>query len=198
MKRSKRYKEAIDNLRRIYNNIDNIAKDASEYICDYIEYDYNNIMKNVIDDYYADYSPRYYNRTKSLYNAYKILNNGKQIGVDFDSKYMPHEHRVDKKSDNYIFHWMFERGYHGGARHELIQEGTHTYMQWRTPTPQAISAGFATGEPYSRWSKKIVPRMKPSPMIRINKELDEYDKTELKNRVRQGLETAFFKYDIIL
>lgn len=211
-KNNKKYIEAINNLKKLYKNIDNIAKDASEYICDYIEYDYNNIIKNQIDIYYNDYHPRYYKRTKSLYKAYRIINNGSEIGVDFDSKYMPHTHRVDEKDENYIFHWMFERGYHGGARPKngrFISElnykkgnsnlnAFHASMLYRTPTPQAIAAGFASGKPYQRWSKYPVAVAQTPPLKAINEDLDEYDKKKLKNRVRQGLETAFFKYDIII
>lgn len=191
-------KKKIENINKIINNLDNIINDASAYICDYVEYDYNNIIREEIDRYYFDYSPRYYKRTKSLYNAYKIINDGEQIGVDFDSKYMHHNHRVDRKNEDYIFHWMFEKGYHGGSRPEggRIVDGVHMYMLYRTPTPEAISLGLAIGKPYENWSKQPVYKTKPSPMEGINQKLDEYDKKKLRKRIRQGIETAFFKYDI--
>ena len=197
MRKSKKYNEAVKALKKIADNLDDIVDDASQYICDYVEYDYEEIIRHAIDEYYYDYSPRYYKRSKSLYDAYKIINDGSRIGVDFDSEYMEKEHRVNNE---YIYHWMFEEGYHGGARPKggRIIDGVHMYMLYRTPTPQAIAAGFATGTPYRKWSSMPVARTTPSPKVSIDKKLDAYDKKDLRKRIRQGIETAFFKYDIEL
>ena len=193
-RRSNEFKEALENLRKIKNNIHKIANDASEYICDYLEYDYKNIIDEMIKDYYYDYSPIYYRRQYSLYQAYKIYNTSKAIDIDFDAQYMEAEHRINNE---YIYKWMFEEGYHGGARHKMTRDGETTYMQWRTPHPLAVASGNAVGPPYRRWSKRTVYRS-ASPYDRINMALDKYDKTKKNERIRQGLELAFDKYGIII
>ena len=188
--------------------ISNIAKDAIEYICDYQEYDYKQIINEVIDDYYHSYSPMYYRRAYSLYNAYKIYNNSKTVDVYFGPDFMGNKHRAN---DEYIYHWMFEEGWHGGARNrsgnkvayideetrERTGEWIYYKMLYRTPHPLAIAAGKAKGPAFKKWSSTPVEQAPFSPYEMINKKLDKYDKKEFDNRIRQGLELALEKYGII-
>lgn len=182
--------------------IKKIADDAAEYICDYQEYDYKNIINKAIKDYYDSYKPIYYRRRYSLYKAYKIYNTGKSVDVYFGSDFMGNEHRV---SDEYIYKWMFERGYHGGAHvtgrripnpDDPMGERIWSPMLYRTPHPIAIAAGKATGPAFRKWSKMEVVRSF-EPYEEIDMKLNKYDESKFNARVKQGLELAFDKYGLI-
>ena len=191
-------------VNKIKKLIKNIAHDAAEYICDYQEYDYKNIMDDIIKNYYSSYKPMYYRRSYSLYNAYKIFNTGKSVDIYFGPDFMGNQHRV---SDEYIYRWMFEKGYHGGAHVigrripnpiDPLGERVFAPMLYRTPHPVAIAAGKAQGPPFRKWSKMEVEQAPFQPYEYINKKLNKYDETKFNDRVRQGLELAFDKYGLII
>lgn len=194
-RRSNNYKEFMKTIKRLYDNADNIAKDAAEHICDAVEKDLNDKFKEAIRyNFYDDYTPMFYKRRRTLYKAYKIFNDGKSIKYKLSPEYMPDVHRV---SNDYIFKYMFEKGYHGGARHYWEDEdGIRQKMAYRTPTPEAIASGTSNGTPYRKWSKLPVEQSY-SPAEGVYEAFTKYrDSKEFKNRIKQGIEFAFWKYDI--
>ena len=185
--------------------VKNIAKDAVEYICDYIEYDYKIIIDETIKRvFYDNYKPKYYHRKKSLYKAYKILNDGKRIDVYFGPDYMGNMHRV---GDEYIYKYMFKKGWHGGAHSPGYIEGEWTPMRWRTPHPDAIFSGAVPPgtKPFSHWSKMRPEQTRTNPYDEVVDILDKYDNNKetydgvykIDERIRQGLELALENYGII-
>ena len=73
-RRSNNYKEFMKTIKRLYDNADNIAKDAAEHICDAVEKDLNDKFKEAIRyNFYDDYTPMFYKRRHTLYKAYKIF-----------------------------------------------------------------------------------------------------------------------------
>lgn len=143
-----------------------IAKESSIAIYE----DLAEIFDACITKYYADYTPKYYSRTYSLYKVYKLQIRGTWIRWEFNSDFIPKIHRVDAVDPEYIYNWMFVKGYHGGAVRG--KEHPHPGMPWyRTPPPS-----FAKDlPPYSRWSKNMSEYSMISPYKRIENEIKNYE-----------------------
>lgn len=132
---------------------------------------------NVITEWYSTYDPIFYNRSGSLYNAFKI-DIGKDNGnIEFDSSLMG--------GNDIIFENSFMNGYHGGA----IKGPGHPnpgIPYWRTPI-QPIERRFKewgrpalrSFSPYYRMISKMNKKIKE-----INKEKQkEYD--EISDKVEK-------------
>ena len=125
------------------------------------------IFTTCIDLYYADYTPLFYKRTKSLYDVYKI--NAIGTSIKWVVPYMyPSGHRVDGK---YIYDKMFEEGWHGGAASgppDFYMTPHPGYMAWRKPGPP----GCANLKPYSLWGRQAI--RSESPSDHIENEMNSY------------------------
>lgn len=143
-----------------------IAKEAALAIYE----DLAELFDACIAKYYADYTPYYYSRTYSLYKVYKLQIKGTWVRWEFSPDFIPKVHRVDTIDPNYIYNWMFVKGYHGGA---VGGEG-HPYpgAPWyRTPPPSPTQ----DEKPYSRWSTRMAEYSMISPYKRIENEIKNYE-----------------------
>lgn len=133
--------------------------------------DISEIIDTCIDKYYKDYQPKFYKRTKSLYKVYKLQYRSGYFGWVFDFNLMPNVHRVDNE---YIYKYMFEQGYHGGANtihaDKVEQWGAHPHdgQPWYRTAPAVFEK-----PPYTAWSKYYAAKSMP-PAIRIENELRNY------------------------
>ena len=98
------------------------------------------------------------------------------------------KHRV---SNEYIYEWMFEKGYHGGAhtiaQNKIDQWGEHP----RNGTPWYRTAPPIFENPsYTRWSKyPAYKKIGMPPAARIEKELNDYQKGKSK-LINKGLKDS--------
>ena len=177
-----------------------MSKEISQEICNYLEEDYKTILDENVERYYMDYTPKYYERNYSLYNAYKVRNNGKSVDIYFGPDFMGNQHKI---SDQYIYKWMYEQGWHGGAHNvkgykiaDADNPGERIFqtMLYRNPHPMAAKPGQ---KPYEHWSRFPVQYTTPSPYDGSIEDLDKYDKTFLYDRVDQALDDVLGKYGII-
>lgn len=189
-----------------------IAKEAAVAIYE----DISEIFDACIAKYYSDYTPRYYSRTYSLYKVYKLQIKGSWIRWEFNPNFIPKVHRVDSIDPDYIYNWMFEKGYHGGA---VGGEGhPHPGSPWyRTPPPlrnQASGKHHTTkgdnrggytnyGEeyylekPYSQWSTHMAEYSMISPSVRIKNEITNYEKNRKTIIGRTLNDTLKPAYDLV-
>lgn len=109
--------KAIDELKKDLNN-GKFENDFSKSLYGKQSIDLSNIMQHCVDVYYnrngetAGYTPKKYKRKLSLYEMYKITQNGIDYRVQTGSQFTDIEHRVD---NDYIFDKMWMEGWHGGA-----------------------------------------------------------------------------------
>ena len=163
-----------------------IKKKIAERTAEKVYSDIKKLFDQGVKDYYDAYSPHYYRRTHSLYKAYNITLKGSYISWDVGSHLIPKTHRVDSVDDTYIFNYMFEQGFHGGAN-------TEDGMLWRTPPP-VVSGQKA----YTDWGRNAVQTEAPSDIIEGY--IDDYEASGLielayeqaKNEVLAGYD--LFKY----
>lgn len=165
--------ELANQINEVVNDLESgkfqkkVANEAATAIYE----DINKIFDTAVDEYYS-YKPKYYKRTGSLYQAYKITKEGTYIGWDVGAHLIEYSHRV---SNEYIFDYMFELGYHGGAsKGKPDQHGNPFphFMAFRTPVP-----GFAAQyelKPYSLWSKSPA-RKSSSPSMSIGSNIRKYE-----------------------
>lgn len=173
--------------------IKQVGKECADAIADDIDY----IFTSYIDKYYDSYHPKYYKRTRSLYDMYDVYLNGSIIGWHV-GEVMPGGHRVDATNDTYIFDYMFEQGYHGGADSGPNDEAGNPhpgYMAWRWPAP---SPG---NHPYTLWGKMAVKSFSPSNLIDINIQRyrhngDNISGHTLIERVRYAFKYVQLRYSI--
>ena len=120
----------------------------------------NKIGRLAVWKWYRSYSPKYYERKKTLYYGFKIEREGYKMRLHFGPEEMYHVHFVDKIDPTYIYENSFIGGYHGGA----IDGENHPnpgIPYWRTPPPN-----------YPYWS--FPAKHDESPYKRINAAIDDY------------------------
>lgn len=167
----KQLKQLKDDLQEVVDDIPKIKRDVANEISLQWYEDLDEIFTISIDKFYADYEPKFYRRTGSLYSVYKLTRHNGIINWDFGAQYMPDTHRVDNQ---YIYDWVFLQGYHGGAntiaesKVDKWGEHPHEGQPWyRTPHP---SLGVT---PYTAWSKYYAKKTMP-PALRIETQLKKY------------------------
>lgn len=153
-----------------------IKKDISTALAEQYEADLNEIARLCIKKFYDDYKPKFYRRKYSLYHAYRILNNGGVIDIEYSHEFMldTHKHRVDKK---YIFEKVFNEGWHGGA-HTISSENAKlwgAHPDNKTPFWRILPPYNKEGiKPYiTGWHKEPAKKTIP-PRHRIETEIGNY------------------------
>lgn len=148
--------------------------EAVEEIDKYFSHDLNKVvaltMKQVasewkdmfdrcVETFYESYDPVYYKRNHGLYKAYRITTNGKTLTAQRDSFYMPGLYKV---STRYIYKYMFEEGWHGGAIDGVGHPEPGTPW-WKTPPPfMANKLGVPA---WSQWSAMAASSKSPDTLI---------------------------------
>lgn len=171
--------EAINEIKKIIvknNRLKKDVKNGLKLIAD------SGIDKYYYDDYDKPEEPGHYRRKYDLYNVFSIVVNDDIWKISYDYKNMKKQHRV---SNEYIFNWMFIKGYHGGA---YKGEGHPNPGEpwWRYPISYTDPLGntamkFAKGSDY--WYKPAIKSEKsPYEIIErnaiefLNKKQTEYSK----------------------
>lgn len=119
------------------------------------------IFNDAVNQFYADYNPQYYHRTKGLFDVLDIKFDSRGvvlIGEYGDLLYNPDRLHTDRNGGS-LFDKVFKEGWHGGA--ETISSdkvaiwGTHPddgIPYYRTPVPYYTHWGeraIQTESPYS-------------------------------------------------
>lgn len=112
--------KAVEMLQDKFDEIDRklnwVGERAIGRVNEKIRDKYIEIGDSVIDAWYKDYTPKYYKRTNTLYQAYTAdVGNGDTEYLScltFSSDWMEDTHNA---STDYIYENSFVQGYHGGA-----------------------------------------------------------------------------------
>lgn len=153
----------------------------------------NNIFKEVVDEYYAAYTPDIYEREFGLYKVLSIkVDSSGEIAndtyEDFFDKYAMHPDRRGAYSwDNNRFESLFDltfmQGYHGGAPDS--EDGTHPLPgvpHYRTPHPY-----------YSHWGEAAFHSTPPFISFRARLEFADKPGGDFDNTYRAIAEEYYDK-----
>lgn len=121
---------------------------------------------NIITEWYSQYDPIFYERSGSLYNAFKVNLNGVNYSVEFDSSFID--------GNELIFQNSFIEGYHGGAK-SGENHPSPGIPYWRTPIPQFTEWGRPAKRSFSPYIRMIQEMNKKIKEIDKEKQ-EEYDK----------------------
>lgn len=159
----------------INDKIEETAKKTYKDALPIVEEDVKECWKTAIDEYYASYKPKYYERKGKESNLYNMLDTeitDKKVKIYAKSEKLG-EHRVE---NDYIFYYMFLHGYHGGAVHN---DG----LYWR--------AGYHLNkdgkDAYEHWGKRAY--QSDSPSDRFQNLLDG-----MGNRIGNDVSNIFYKH----
>lgn len=147
--------------------IDVVVRDAAEAAArtaiQFAVDGFREIYSSIIDDYYASYSPHYYNREGDMYRLINIdiSDDGIYLNISFDETLLKYRNDTPT-SGTYdgLYTYAFHEGWHGGAASgpNHPDEGT---PYWRNP-----KTGFRT------WLKEAF--RSESPYDRVDSEFNQY------------------------
>lgn len=158
--------------KRLHELGNRAVKKATHDLFGYMEIEIGMIFRDIVDEYYADYSPLFYNRNESLYN---ILITGRSENPDNPTMFIELDpgmmtgYRSGYQGGDGLYDTVFRKGWHGGADKDKNgmhpDEGTPYY---RTPYP--YHEGDTTG--YWNWGYEA-DRMKEAPIVMFANRLQE-------------------------
>ena len=134
----------------------------------------NKIARLEVWRWYKSYSPKKYNRKRTLYSAFKITGGNGKISIDLGPEEMYKIHFVDKQDPSYIYINSFVEGFHGGA---IDGEGHPNpgIPYWRKPEPD-----------YPYWGMPAI--RSSSPYDSIKNKFSDYE-----IRIRNNITKSFQK-----
>lgn len=141
---------------------------AAVEILDEMEQDLNKIYYTIIKEFYADYSPVFYDRTGSLYDLLQIKNTGENLNWYFETDNATAFERGGGKEG--LYEHVFRQGWHGGATGTDKHGYTVTTPSWRQPIPW-----------YSNWGS-VAEQAPRSPLEAWDQEVDAYKTDVLPQR----------------
>ena len=168
-------KNMIEVLENLYNNWDNIKKEAKLLSQKKIYKDLDDICRRSIDTYYGSFTPNSYDRTESFYKTYRIIMDKDDFVIQLGAEIMPDTHRA---STEYIYDLMFKEGWHGGGLNYEVGVST---PYWRTPARY-----------FTKWGDRA-PKT-DAPFNIIEEELNDYIGSEYKKTLIDSLKRTFNKY----
>ena len=126
----------------------------------------HDIFNAVIQDFYSDYSPGYYDRHESLYEILQTEVSEDSLSIWFDpSKMTPFRSGYD--GEDGLYDQVFRHGWHGGAASGEKHPATGT-PYWRTPIPY-----------YSHWGRRAAVSSVP-PLEDMQRRVEDYEKYEMQ------------------
>lgn len=120
----------------------NIEKEIAEFLAKDILEDVKRAYTQIINNWYASYSPSIYDRKETLKDTGKFILNGSKITIYASSDPM-NGHRLD---NDRLFKLTMLQGYHGGAWHNgtpMYRGPVPSYYMWTRPAEKTFSPARA-------------------------------------------------------
>lgn len=119
------------------------------------------MFNSVIQDFYASYSPDYYNRNESLYDILQTSVDADSLSIWFDPGRMS-SFRSGYTGEDGLYDQVFRHGWHGGAG-SGDGHPAHGRPYWRTPIPY-----------YNRWGREASMSM-VAPLEDMKRRVADYE-----------------------
>lgn len=204
----------ISALKDYYKDLKNgkveqmIAKEYAHDIANDIKY----IFDMYVQKYYDAYNPKYYEskRKYRLFDMYEIQVNGTNVvwhvGPSLDQYPVYERFKNPQGGGEYMFHYMFELGFHGGANsgppdaYGIEFFGSNENLLWRYPVPSQWWTNKGL-KPYSLWGNFAKRTFSPSNRIEIDLQNYQNGKrnisgTTLSERYDEAWEYVIKKYPV--
>lgn len=112
--------DIIARAQRMLRDRDKIIKKCKSKFTHYAKRDIQKIAKQEVENFYRDYTPTMYQRTRSLDAIYEedlLLYDDIEVFIDIDNPdIIPKTHRADRMvGGDFIYEHVFLGGWHGGA-----------------------------------------------------------------------------------
>lgn len=105
--------EISDIISSIKNEIMEVHKEQNGIKNNRLKKDLEKECRSAVDTFYKGYTPHSgYQRQRDLYNAYKIVDDGENVYVEYGDEFMQYAHH---QSNKFIFENSFMKPYHGGS-----------------------------------------------------------------------------------
>ena len=112
--------------------------------------EYKSIADSVITEFYDSYEPEYYDRDYTLYNAFKIKHGNGWVDWKLTSGGLDSpRHRA---SQELIFNYMIERGWHGGSPY-IKKRKEDLWGKHPNPGEPYYRTYYNWGKPATVWGK---------------------------------------------
>lgn len=115
-----------------------IEQEISEMLAAEIAADLKRAYERIINNWYASYSPQFYNRKNTMKDAFEVTLNGTEVSVYAMSDPMS-GHRFDNDK---LFKLTMQQGYHGGGWHNgapMYRGPVPAYVVWTRPAERSFS-----------------------------------------------------------
>ena len=144
------------------------AYSAAVELMNGMEQDLRKIYHDTVSEFYADYSPVFYDRTESLYTLLELENTGSEMSWGFESNNATAFERGGGSAG--LYEHVFRQGWHGGATGTDSRGYTARIPSWRTPYPY-----------FTQWGN-VAPQAPRSPLDAWTQEVEAYKTDVLPQR----------------
>lgn len=156
---------------------DKIAEELEQLLLNQIYKDAKQAYRNIINSWYASYSPSVYNRKGTLKKAARITKSSDAVTIVMNSDLLG-GHRLGNEA---LYELTMRKGYHGGALPKksgvsgsyLYRKPVPTYRLWGSPAQQS----FAPISEMKKWAYKYSSEVSFSQNIEkiVRKYLSKYE-----------------------
>ena len=167
------YNKIVDEFLNGLNSEESkIEKEIEKLLLDQIYNDAKKAYKNIINSWYASYSPSVYNRKGTLKKAARITKNNDEVTILMSSDLLG-GHRLGNEA---LYDLTMRKGYHGGALPK--KSGISGSYLYRRPVPI-----------YRLWGRSA--QKSSAPVSEMRKWAYKYDSTE---NISKNIENVIRKY----
>lgn len=156
---AKEYYNLANKFNNLAKELKTLGDDSIRDTFDDVERDLDIEFYHCVDKFYKEYTPRFYDRTYSLYEGYKFDrgNDGLSLNWETNENLIPDTHRA---APEYIFALTFEHGQHGGSiKNGLLRsglkdaEGNIYNWMWGAPAKKGMPINFRIQQSFMKYKK---------------------------------------------
>lgn len=157
----------IDRIKtRVQEVVEQVVRETAEEFFVLVEDRIRTMFNSVVQDFYASYTPDYYDRNESLYNILQTSIKAESLKIWFDPEQMT-PFRSGYSGEDGLYDQVFRHGWHGGAGSgEGHPDPGKPY--WRAPVPY-----------YNRWGHEA-SMSSVSPLEDMKRRVDDYKQYGMK------------------
>lgn len=161
-------------------------KSFSEYF-EVVDKKIHELYKETIDEFYQDYSPRFYERNESLYNLLQTKCDDDELTMSFNPSKIKYRNGYTESPQSEgvpggLYDLVFRQGWHGGG----MVRGSMLYPigRYENGKPRAYDGIYENGyyKPYAdrdyKYSWIVANRASISPLDKFTQRINKYQKNE--------------------
>lgn len=185
-------------LKQLEDKIEQVRPEFQKNLTQKLDERVRDIFEEVVDEFYASYTPRFYERNE--HNGMRKMIQTKITDSTFSYWFDEHmlSYRNGYSEEDGLYDTVFRKGWHGGA--QLGSEMLVPYRTYKNKTPITYNGNGVNywspakwQSPYekyhSRWQK--AKRAPIAPLDNFIKKKEEYEKNDLNKDAQQAWNDAW-------